>query len=156
MAVEDWMPTLASKLGEITGLTGTGAGGVRYYADMPGALAEFPIMVITVLNGRDSWGASQGSICVHQVQMTLYNPSPLLPEVHSVLVPFIALVRNKLAANTALGGLVQDIGPSEEAPFYQGPGRVTYTQSDGKENEFAGIIFRIQVKDHDTLTVSAG
>lgn len=151
MSLEDWMPTLVAKLAEISGLDG----GVRYYADMPGALLEFPILVVTTVNGDETWGASLGAVGLHELQATLFVSTQFLPESHSIAVPFIKRVRDKLAANVTLGGLVDHVGPSPEGKFYSGPGRITYASQDGQDLEYAGIIFRLQVKDHDTLTVSA-
>lgn len=146
----DWMPTLASKLGEITGLTGANAGGVRYYADMPHALMEFPIGLLTTIDGAVGPSASQGTIDLTQLQFTVFMPQPFLPETHSVLIPYIALVRNKLAANVTLGGLVSRVGPSSEAKFWSGPGAVRYA-----DKEHGGIIFRLEVKHRTTITVTA-
>lgn len=147
MALEDWLPTLTARLAELPGLDG----GAVDYRDLPGSILEFPKLVILPLTGRETWGASLGSVAVHQLQATLYLAPQFLPEAFSVGIPFIARLRNQLAANLKLGGLVDSVGPSAGGDFYDGPGVVRYG-----DKEYLGIIFRIQVKDHDTLTVSAG
>jgi hypothetical protein len=147
----DWMPTLATTLATLSGLDG----GVRYYADMPGVLLEFPIGLLTTVDGVVGPGASVGTIDVTQLQFTIFATQQFIPECHSLLIPFVARVRNLLAANTTLGGLVQRVGPSSEDKFWSGPGRVAYTHAAGNEQEYGAIIFRLEVKHQTAITVSA-
>lgn len=149
--IELWMPRLAAFLAELPGLDG----GVRYFANLPGALVELPIGLLTTVDGTVGPGASVGSIDVTQLQFTIFSPSQLLPESHSFLVPYITRLRNKLAGSVTLGGAVQRVGPSSEAKFWTGPGRVPYARADGTEQEFGAMIFRLEVKHRSTITVSA-
>lgn len=149
--IELWLPKLAAFLAELPGLDG----GVRYFANMPGALLEFPIGLLTTIDGTVSPGASVGSIDLTQLQFTIFATSQFIPETHTLLVPFITRLRNKLAGAVTLSGAVARVGPSSEAKFWTGPGRVAYARADGQDQEHGAIIFRLEVKHRSTITVSA-
>lgn len=164
MAISDWMPTLIAKLGQIEGLAAAGPQPhrVRGYADLPAGLAELPTMIVLPLRGEHVYSAGGPAVWVHQLQATLYLSSAVLPEAFARAIPFIARVRDKMAANLTLGGLSWGTGsvahwlPQTDAMFYEGPGRVTYAGADGNEREYLSLIFRMEVKEVETaVTVTA-
>lgn len=164
MAISDWMPTLITKLGAITGLAAVGSQPhrVRGYTDLPAALVELPTLIVMPLRAMHEYSAGGPAIWVHQLQATLYVHGGVLPEAFQTAIPYIKLVRDKMAANVTLGGLSWSGGrvdhwlPQPEAPFYEGPGRVTYAGADGGEREYLGLIFRMEVKEIETgVTVTA-
>lgn len=149
MALEDWMPTLETKIGEITGLDG-GARAARQASNddegIPGALGEYPIAIILPTAGRLVWGGAGGLATglAHEyteVQITIYFAAGMLPEALNTAVDFIKLVRNKLVTDHDLDNKVVSILPNPEG-WYEGPGGVEYA---GKE--YIGIIFRYIVKE---------
>lgn len=150
--IDTWMPTLASKLGEITGVEQ-----VHTYADLPAVLTVFPCLVIMPVAGPAA-NYSAGGLCIstHQLQATLYVSAQVLPEAYSLAVPFIGRVTRKLAANMQLDGLVAHVLPDPAGPWYQGPGGIDYgTDADGQPRRHLGLIFRLEVKESETFTVSA-
>lgn len=154
MSQQDWMPTLETKIGEIAGLDGGARAAVQSSNDdagIPGALGELPMAIIVPTGGNVDYSAGGLAHEYTQVQITLYFEPGLLPEAINTAVPFIALVRNKLAANMGLDGTVISILPDPEI-WYEGPGGVTYA---GKE--YTGIIFRYIVKEDvsSEVTVAA-
>lgn len=144
--IEDWMPTLKTKVAAISGLIQ-----VHTMDELPGSLEPFPSGIITVAGGHFEYAVGGPCIDVHEVQITLFFASQILPEAYGLAMPFIAAMRNKLAANIRLDGLVDHILPAE-GRSYEGPGRVSYG-----DKELLGIIFRYVVKDNEsgTFTVSA-
>ena len=164
MAISDWNPTLIARLGTITGLAanGTQPHRVRGYTDLPAAIIELPTMIVLPLRASHIYSAGGPAVWVHELQATLYISPAVLPEAFSTAIPYIKLVRDKMAANVTLTGLSWSGGrvahwlPLTDAPFYEGPGRVTYAGADGAEREYLGIIFRMEVKEVETgLTVTA-
>lgn len=152
MALEDWMPTLAANLETVEGLEAVfWAHPDDEEASLPGALiAPFPCLVITPRNGDQAWSASGNNIALHRLQITLFVTEQILTEGNNKATPFIKLIRDKLASSITLGGRVDHVGPDTEAHFYEGPGGVKYAGMD-----YTGIIFRIEVKEHETFTVGA-
>lgn len=159
MAISDWMPTLVTKLGQVTGLAANGSQPhrVRGYDDLPGSLAEGLTGIVLPLRAAHTYSAGGPGVWVHELQFTVYTPGLVLPEAYAVLVPLIKLVRDKMAANVMLGGLSWSGGkishwlPLTDAPFYEGPGAVGYGGQ-----EYQGIIFRMEVKEVETaVTVTA-
>jgi len=158
MAISDWFPTLITKLGAITGLAAVGAQPhrVRGYADLPHALMELPTMIVLPLRANHTYSAGGPAVWIHQVQATLYVGGQVLPEAFETAIPYIKLVRDKMAANVTLGSLTWSGGhvahwmPQADAPLYEGPGRVAYAGADGNEREYLGIIFRMEVKEVET------
>lgn len=164
MAISDWMPTLITKLGAITGLAanGTQPHRVRSYADLPASLMELPTMIVLPLRATHQYSAGGPAVWVHELQATLYVAGGVLPEGFETALPYIKRVRDAMAAAVTLTGLSWSGGrvshwlPLTDAPFYEGPGRVTYAGADGSEREYLGIIFRMEVKEVETgLTVTA-
>ena len=164
MAISDWMPTLIARLGTITGLAanGTQPHRVHGYTDLPATLLELPTMIVLPLRSPHEYSAGGPAIWVHQLQATLYVSPVVLPEAFAVAIPYIKLVRDKMAANVTLTGLSWSGGrvahwlPQADANFYEGPGRVTYAGADGGDKEYLGIIFRMEVKEVETaVTVTA-
>ena len=152
MAVEDWMPTLETKIGAIAGLDGGARSPYSSSADNPGlphSLQEFPIAIITVVSGKFEYGASLG-LDYTRVQITLFvGTAAVLSEAQNIAVPFIAKMRDKIAANTSLDGTVEHILPSTEEETFEGPGAVSYN---GKDH--TGIIFRYNVKENTAADFS--
>lgn len=146
MAITDWMPTLKAKLAEITELVQ-----VHTMDELPGALAVFPTAIITVTGGRFEYSGGGPCLDFHEVQITVYLASQVLPEAFGTALPIIEKVRNKLAGNIRLGSLVDHILP-DEAQTYQGPGAVRYGDAD-----LLGIIFRYTLKENVTgdFTIAA-
>jgi len=152
MAMEDWMPTLAEKLAAVSGLqyvffpdpTDADAG-------LPGSLMVFPCAVILPRQGSQVYSAGGPNIAIHRLRITLYVANQVLAESYAVAIPYLATIRNKLAANMTLGGLVDHVLPdTSQGQFYDGPGGIKYGDA-----EHLGIIFFIEVKEHETFTVSA-
>lgn len=159
MPISDWMPTMITKLGSITGLAASGAQPhrVRGYEDLPATLLEAPTGLLLPLRANHVYSAGGPAVWVHELQFTIYAPGLVLPEAYKLLVPFIKLVRDKMAANLKLGGLswsggrVEHWQPLADAPFYEGPGAVGYG---GAEHQ--GLIFRMELKEIETaVTVTA-
>ena len=164
MSISDWEPTLIARLGTITGLAvvGTQPHRVRGYTDLPAAIVELPTMIVLPLRAVHQYSAGGPAVWVHELQATLYISPVVLPESFQKAIPFIKLVRDKMAANLTLTGLSWSGGrvshwlPQTDAPFYEGPGRVTYAGADGTEKEYLGIIFRMELKEVETaVTVTA-
>lgn len=145
MAIDDWMPALASRLGTVDGVEQ-----VHTHLDLPGSLLVFPCVVLLPLEGDCLYSAGGVNISFHQVQATLYVSAQILPEAYALAVPMIARVRDALAGGMTLGGLVAHVLPSAAGRFYQGPGSLRYADKD-----HLGIVFRLEVKEHETVTVSA-
>ena len=155
---------MVTKLGEITGLAAVGSQPhrVHTYTDLPGAIVEIPTMLVLPLRATHQYSAGGPAVWVHQLQATLYVSPAVLPESFAVAIPYIKLVRDKMAANVTLTGLSWSGGrvahwlPQADANFYEGPGRVVYAGADGNEREYLGIIFRMEVKEVETaVTVTA-
>jgi hypothetical protein len=136
------MPTLATQL------TVTGINQVHTYLNLPATLSVFPCLILLPQRGSQMFGGS--FVAAHEVQATLYIASQFLPEAYAVAVPFIERIRNALGSHIKLG--LSSIDHAQPAPgnFYEGPGSVKYG-----DKEHIGIIFRIEVKEHDPFTVAA-
>lgn len=146
MAIEDWMPTLKTKLAAVTGVQQ-----VHIYSDLPGSIMVFPSIVVLPTSGDQDVSAGGPNIAHHSVQATLYVAGQVLPEAYGQAVPFIKLVRNKIAANITLDGLVEHCLPlAPPQDWYSGPGEVRYG-----DKVHVGIIFRLDVKEAETVTVTA-
>lgn len=146
MTISDWMPTLKTKVAEISGLEQ-----VHTMDELPGTLQVFPSAIITVTGGGFDYSVGGPCIDIHEVQITIYLAAQILPEANALALPFIAGMRDKLAANIRLGGLVDHILPAE-GRTYDGPGAVRYG-----DKEHTGIIFRYLLKENVSgdFTVSA-
>jgi hypothetical protein len=144
MAIENWMGALKNLL---TGVPGMGT--VRTYEDLPASLAGYPVMIIMPVSGSQAYAPGIG---IHRVELALYFTNQVMPEAYSRAVPFIKLVRDKLAGDVTLGGLVQYVAPPEPpANFYEGPGALGYIYT---QTEHVGIKFFVNVKDLETINVS--
>lgn len=146
MAVTDWMPTLKAKLAEITDILQ-----VHTMDELPGSIQVFPTAIVTVISGSFEYSVGGPCLDFHTVQITVYLASQVLPEAYGVALPILAKVRDKLAGNIRLSGLVDHILPTE-GQTYDGPGAVRYGDKD-----LLGIIFRYTVKENVTgdFTVAA-
>lgn len=139
MAITDWMPTLKTKVTEISGLVQ-----VHTMDELPGTLQVFPIGIITVTGGAFDYSTGGPCIDLHEVQITIYLANQVLPDANALALPFIAGMRDKLAGNMRLAGLVDHILPAE-GRTYEGPGAIRYG-----DKEHTGIIFRYVVKENVT------
>ena len=144
MAIEDWMGALKNLMLSVEGITT-----VRSYDDLQGSLAGYPVMIIMPVGGSQQYAPGIG---IHRVELTLYLTSQVLPEAYGKATLLIKKVRNKLASDITLGGLVQYVAPPEPpGNFYEGPGSVGYRFSN---TEHVGIKFFVNVKDLETINVS--
>ena len=143
MAIETWMVQLKSVMAEVEGIEQ-----VHIYDELPGSLMAFPCLVILPLRGEQEYGASAPGVAIHEVQMTLYVASQVLPEANGRAVPFIKKIRDQLAGHAQLNGSVNYILPA--SPFYEGPGGIQYG-----DKTHTGIIFRVRVKETEAINVVA-
>lgn len=143
MAIPDWMPTLATYMAQIEGLAQ-----VHTYVNLPGTLSVFPSMIILPVSGDQMVGGP--NISHHRVQATLYVASQILPEGYKTAVPFIKRTLTVLVAHIKLGGVVDHCYPAPPPEnWYSGPGEISYG-----DKKHLGIIFRLDVKEHETLTIT--
>jgi hypothetical protein len=144
MAIENWMGALKNLMLSVDGIAT-----VRSYDDLPGSLAGFPVMIIMPVSGSQAYAPGIG---IHRVELTVFITSQVLPEAYGRAVPLIKKVRDKLASDITLGGLVQYVAPPEPpGNFYEGPGATGYLYSD---TQYVGIKFFVNVKDLETINVS--
>jgi hypothetical protein len=144
MTIESWMPTLRTNLATISGIQQ-----VHDYSNLPAALMVFPCIVIMPVRGYQE-SLAGGGVALHELQVTLYLSNQILPEAMGAAVPFIGLVRNNIYAHATLGGLAAHCLPVPDAPFYEGPGAITYG-----DKSLLGVAFHLQVKEIESLTISA-
>lgn len=154
MALEDFLPTLAENLAAVTGIEAV------YFphptdadAGLPGTLQIFPCLVLLPEKGPLQMMSAGGpNTAIHELRLTLFVTQQILPEAYNVATPFIKLIRNKLASHIMLSGLsgIDHVLPSSRNDFYEGPGTIKYGDKD-----LIGIIFHIEVKEHETFTVAA-
>ena len=124
---------------------------VHGYDTLPAAIGASPTLIILPLEGEFDYGAGGPNTGHYEIQMTLYVTTQKLPEAYAQLVPFIELVRDKLAGNMSLDNTVEHCLPSANAPFFDGPGGILYAGV-----QYLGIIFRIEVKERESsFTVAA-
>jgi len=143
--IGDWAAELTTVLEDVAGVEQ-----VHQYDDLPSQIVASPTLIWMPIGGRQSYGLSAPAVAIHRVQITLYIKAALLPEGVGLAVPFIAKVRDALAANIQLSGTVSYILPSPEDDFYQGPAYLAYG-----EKVHTGINFFVNVKEVENLTVSA-
>lgn len=154
MAINDWMPTLGTKVGEIAGLDGgvrTAVQSSNNTEGLPPSLGEVPVALIVPTEGRVEYSAGGAAHEYVQVAITLYFAPGILAEAVNKAVPFIALVRNKLAGEMSLDGTVVSILPDPDV-WFEGPGGVNYAGQ-----EYTGIVFHYWVKEDvsSEVTVAA-
>jgi len=141
MPIDDWMPTLSTNMEAVAGIEQS-----HKYDELPSTIHVFPSMLILPMGGNQEYSKGGPNTAYHVVQMTLYVANQVLPEAYAVAVPFIELVRNALAADMQLGGnCVHCLPVTAPAPFYEGPGSITYG-----DKEHLGIIFHIIVKENES------
>lgn len=146
MSIETWMPTLRTNIAAVTGIVQA-----SQYDDVPATLSTFPCAIILPVSGAQIYSAGGPNIAIHRVRIAVYVAAQVLPEAYGVAVPFIALIRNKIAANMTLSGLVQHCLPvSDGGNFYEGPGGLAYG-----DKTHLGIVFNVEVKETETFTVAA-
>lgn len=141
MPIDDWMPTLSTNMEAVVGIVQS-----HKYDELPGTIMVFPSMIILPVGGDQDYSLGGPNVAYHVVKMTLYVAISVLPEAYAVAVPFIELVRNKLASDMQLGANCQHCLPVRApAPFYEGPGGITYG-----DKEHLGIIFNIIIKENES------
>lgn len=143
MPIDDWMPTLSANMESVAGIEQS-----HKYDELPGTLHVFPSIIILPVGGDQEYSLGGPNVAYHVVKMTLYVASSVLPEAYAVAVPFIELVRNALAADIQLAATCTHCLPVRApAPFYEGPGAITYG-----DKEHLGIIFNIVIKENESGT----
>jgi len=140
------MPTLTYRLGQVVGLEG----GAVDYNNVPGSIMEFPKLVVLPESGSGFYGQGSGAVDVHIVRAVLFLASSILPEAFAVGVPLIARVRDKIAANLTLGGLVDHCLMATQGNWYEGPDWIKWGDKD-----LIGIVFRLEVKERSDVNVTA-
>ena len=148
MPIDDWMPVLESNMAAVDGIKQA-----HIYSNLPATLSVFPSAIILPIAGDAEYSEGGPIKSYHNVQITVFVASQILPQANSIAVPFIEKVRNKLARDMTLNNTVEHclpVGLGEN--FYEGPGAVTYG-----DKVHMGIIFRVVVKEDEagTFTVSA-
>jgi len=138
--IGDWMPTLKTKLTEVSGLLA-----VYPYNELPATLMNMPCAVITTRSGVFSYGLGEPALGEHDINIAIYTSAQILPEAHNVAAGFIGLVRDKLAANIKLGATVVKILPSPDGPTYEGPGQLLYG-----DKVHIGVVFHYRVYENET------
>lgn len=139
------MGTLKTKLAAVTGIKQ-----VHKYDELPGTLSVFPSLIILPRYGDQEYSLGGPRVAHHRIELTLYLAAQVLPEAMGLAVPFIKLVRDKLATCITLDGTVTHILPPP-APdrFYDGPGMIPYG-----DKQHTGIKFYFDVKEKETFTVT--
>lgn len=154
MAIEDWMPNLAERMAAVSGIEAVYfPHGTDADAGLPGTLQVFPSIIILPVRGSQIYSAGGPNIAIHRVVMTLYAVKTILNEGYAIAIPFIKLVRNKLAGDLDIGlpNQVDHVLPdTQQGEFYEGPGAIKYGSA-----EHLGIKFYIEVKEHEAITVAA-
>lgn len=143
MSMEIWMPVLKAKVRQLDGLKAA-----YDFSDMPGSLIATPCAVILPEEGETSYGASSPGLNFTVVNISIFTSTQILPVAQAQAVPYIKLIKEKLAANMMLDSLVQHILPA--TPWFRGPGRLLYG-----DKEHTGITFRYIVKEIEVVTVTA-
>ncbi len=144
MTIENWVSKLVTVLEGVAGIEQ-----VHAYADIPATILAFPTAIVMPVRGAQSYSAAGPGVAVHQVTVTMYFAGGVLPEAMGKAVPFIGLVRAKLAADVTLSGSVAYCLPPSDGPFYEGPGGLRYG-----DKEMTGLVFHLVVKEVETITVS--
>ncbi len=156
MAIENWMPTLETKVGEITGLDGGARSPYQSSNDstgLPHSLGELPVAIILPTAMQVEYSVAGPFIEVTDVQITIYVVTGILAEAMNSVIPFVQRMRDKLAANISLSSTVNHILPvAAPAKWMEGPGGVEYARK-----IYTGVIFHYQVKENVSgdFTVSA-
>lgn len=141
MPIDDWMQTLRTNMEAVVGIEQA-----HKYDELPATLHVFPSILILPIGGDQEYSKGGPNVAYHVVNMTLYVTNQVSPEAYAVAVPFIELVRNALAADLQLGGNCEHCLPvTAPAPFYEGPGAISYG-----DKEHLGIIFHIIIKENES------
>jgi len=151
MAFEDFAPTLASLLGEVSGIEAVhyphpdqGDGDLG----LPGKLSAFPCFVIVPVSGTQMFGGPK--IAITLVDVTLYVVPGILPEAYGTAIQFHKRIRDKIASRLSLG--LTSVQHAIPAPgnFFEGPGSVTYN-----DVPHIGVKYHLEIKESETFTVAA-
>lgn len=152
MALEDFLPALASQIGEISGLDGN-----VYYphpdngngdTGLPAKLIVTPCAAIIPLTGIQMFGGSY--VATHQLEVIVYACASYNPTTLGLAIPFIKLMRDKLGGKISLGLSSVQHATSALGNFYEGPRGYNYA-----EEPYTGVKFFVEVKEVDTFTVAA-
>jgi len=142
-----WMDTIKTNIAAISGLENRTFG-----YDKPPASIEGLCAVILFEGG--TWEYSLGGPLegTYDVQIIIYTPAQILGEAMSQAAAFILPVRNKMAGDIQLGGLVKQILPTPDRRTFEGPGQIAYG-----ENKFMGVAFfyRVELNETGTYTPAA-
>ncbi len=156
MAIEDWSPVLKFNLLKIDGIRQ-----VHNPDELPNVIMANPSLLIIPQSQAAMWSVAGPNITVHQILLALFTTAQINAESHGRLNHFVPLVRNRLAANIMLGGLVWGgdvagggghidhvlpVNPPDN--WAEGPDAFTYF-----DKLYLGIMFRIEVKEHEAVTV---
>lgn len=157
MALEDFLPPLAAQIGTINGLDGR-----VYYphpADvdgntgLPAQLDGLLCATLIPVDGEQMFGGSY--IASHNLELVIYvcqsESMKISPTVLGLAVPYIRLMRDKLASRYKLGrpDLIDEVMPTG-GRWYEGPKGFTYA-----DLPYAGVKFFITVKEHQPFTLAA-
>ena len=141
MPIDDWMTVLRDNMAAVDGMVQA-----HKYDELPGTLSAFPSVIILPTSGQQDYSAGGPNNAFHDVQITLYLANQISAEAHSLAIPFIEKVRNKLAGDITLNNTcVYCLPASAGVNFYEGPGGIQY----GSKIHL-GIIFRVVVKENET------
>lgn len=153
MALEDFLPSLAAQIGTIPRLDG------RVYfphpdegdgdTGIPDVIQATPCGLLLPLTGTQQFGGAY--LAYHNLELTLYiEPQHVLSN-YGRVVPYVRLLRDKLASKLTLGlsAIVNDVYPTD-GNWYEGPKGYAWAKE-----EFTGIKFFITVKEHQTFTLAA-
>lgn len=152
MALEDFLPALASQIGEISGLDGN-----VYYphpdngngdTGLPAKLIVTPCATIIPLTGIQMFGGSY--VATHQLEVIVFVCAAYNTTTLGLGIPFIRLMRDKLASRVQLGLPSVQHATSAPGNFYEGPRGYTYA-----EEPYTGVKFFVEVKEVDVFTVAA-
>lgn len=149
MALEDFLPALASRISEINGIEAVyfpdAAGGVN---DLPTKLVVTPCATLIPIEGIQMFGGS--FVAAHTIEITIYVCAAYNPSTLGLAIPFIKAMRNKLGAKIKVGLSSVEHNVLSGGKFYEGPRGYTYA-----EEIFTGVRFMTEVKETDVFTVAA-
>jgi hypothetical protein len=147
MTIDSWMAVLEARVAEVTGLKKTFG-----YKSLPATFDGFPCAVILFKRGSFDYSVGGPALTTYEVQIVVFTSAQILGEAHSVAAGFIEPMRNKIAANMKLSGTVSLIGPSTEAPSFEGPGQIAYAD---KLHTGVSFNYRVEVNETGSYTPAA-
>lgn len=150
MALEDFLPALADRIGQISGLDGNvyfpdPDGGPR---DLPATTIVTPCAVLLPIEGIQMFGGS--FVATHALKIVIYACPSFAPTTLGRAIPYIKRMRNKLGAHIKIGLSSVEHNVLQNSKFYEGPKGITYA-----EKPYTGVEFFTEVKEIDVFTVDA-